>query len=464
MTSPLPFEIWWKILEYLPSDACVIRLRTVNRLFLEIARTLRYRNLSINKYDVQTEHLLRGISSISLGHHIQSLCIRPWAISSASHIDGPVGHILSAFDLVRSFFDSDYPGRKAKNLVQIQMHEQIQLVSQTTKDLENVREYTVDWDVNESSCVQLFTAFLILPNISPLGPTLTKLTVRVPTDRLVCLATLCLPALEELNIDLVTLSLPEEYIDECLHHVIVFINNHGQNLRSLSISSDDLSQNLNLSTFFRSLSISPFLRLHSFTLSIPYDGCHLPEKTNGADCLRSFLEQSRSLRHLKLSSYPRAPYPDLSLISTSPSKTPGGYWIQRALEAPDLANALTSLTSLELAIRPLLSDLTPSLAFICAVAHQLESLVLTDEFLTPDEVRRVVDALASAPACSSLVHLTISLQYLSTSILNLFASRLGHLESLKLTFSAVKASSHPDEKKREISVKCESVGSIFFSP
>ncbi|KIK55313.1 hypothetical protein GYMLUDRAFT_47879 [Collybiopsis luxurians FD-317 M1] len=466
MPPELPFEIWWKILEYLPSDACAIRLRTVNRLFLQIARKLLYGKLTINQYEEQTEHLLKGISSLSLGHHVHSLCIQPWDISSTSQFNGPVERVLSSFDFVQSLFDSGYPKRKAKTLVQHRMHEQIQLLAQTVKKLEDVREYIVDWDVEKPYRVHLFTAALALPRISPFGRTLTKLTVRVPTDRLVRLARLSLPALEELDIHLITLLLSEKYIDGCLEHVVVFINKVAQTLRSLSISSTHLSHNLNLSTFFRNLCMLPFLHLHSFTLSVPYDGYHLPNETNGPDVLRAFLQQSRNIRHLKLSSCSRTPHLRSSSIASRPNGSHGKYWIQRALESPELANALTSLTSLELTIRPLLGDQSgPSLAFISAVAHQLESLVLTDESLTPEEVRRVVNALVPASACRSttvtspvsLVHLSLHLQYLSASILNLLAARVDRLESLKLTFNDIKPSSYSDENRTEISVKCESV-------
>ncbi|KIK55315.1 hypothetical protein GYMLUDRAFT_47882 [Collybiopsis luxurians FD-317 M1] len=440
MTVQLPFDIWFKILDYLPSNDSVIRLRTVNRVFLEIARRLLYGKLCINKYEKRTKHLLKGISSCSLGSHVHSLHIQPWTVSSlvsptSTRRHGPAGRVSSAFDHVCSFFDSDYAVRKAQALLEKRMCKQIKLVTDTVNKLEHVREYTVDWDVEKPYHAQLFTAFLTLLNISPFSQTLTVLTLRVPTDRLACLAPIHLPALEELNVHLTTQSLSERYINDCLDCFSVFVNNLFPTLRSLSVSSTHLSLNLNLSKFFRLLSIAYFPRLRAFALSIPYDGSYLPNETDGIASLHSFiLKHSRNLQYLKLSSYPRC-----SFIRTRPSDPLAKYWIQRTLLTPGLADALVSLNCLELAVRPLRSDLGPFLVFISSVAHQLDSLVLTDDPLTAEEVEMVVDALGT-PASGFLRHLSLHLQYLSPATLDILASRLPSLTSLRLTFGDIKSS------------------------
>lgn len=56
----LPFDILWKIVQYL-SFGEAVGLRSVNRHFLEIARSLQYRNLVINGYGKRTKLLLKGI-------------------------------------------------------------------------------------------------------------------------------------------------------------------------------------------------------------------------------------------------------------------------------------------------------------------------------------------------------------------------------------------------------------------
>lgn len=56
----LPFDLWWKIFEILPPDARA-QFRTVNRLFLEIARRVQYRNLVIDGYGKRTKRLLKSI-------------------------------------------------------------------------------------------------------------------------------------------------------------------------------------------------------------------------------------------------------------------------------------------------------------------------------------------------------------------------------------------------------------------
>ncbi|KIK55311.1 hypothetical protein GYMLUDRAFT_62602 [Collybiopsis luxurians FD-317 M1] len=448
MTISLPCEIWGKILECLPSDTCIIRLRAVNRFFLEFARKLLYRKLSINNYNEKTKRLLKGISSLCLGHYVQSLHIQPWVVTSTPS-QGPVGQVSSALDHVHSIFDSDYDIRKAQALLEKQKQKQIQLVTDTANKLEHVREYSVDWDVDKTYHAELFTAFLTLLNVSPFSRTLTLLTLRVPTDRLVCLALIHLPVLEELDVHLVTQLLPELYINNCLEHLIVFANNHLQILRSLSLSSTDLSLYLNLSKFFHLLSMTYFPRLQSFSLSIPYDGMHLPNETNGPENLRFFISRhSRNLHHLKLSS---ESYPHSSSISTSPGDPLAKYWIQRSFLSPDLTKTLVSLVSLKLAIRPLRGDLTPFFVLISSVAHQLESLVLTDY---PLPLKEVVDALThtcpSSPHSSStspLRHLSLHLQYLSPSTFDLLASKFASLRSLELTFEEIQLS-HSAEHRR----------------
>ncbi|KIK55309.1 hypothetical protein GYMLUDRAFT_264151 [Collybiopsis luxurians FD-317 M1] len=444
MTVCLPFEIWWKILEYLPSDTYVIRLRTVNRVFLEIARMLLYRKLRINRYEEnRTTNFLQGINSLSLGHYVHSLHLQPWTVASTSHHRRPVRRFLSAFDHVYSFFDSHYAMRRVEKRV----HKQLQLVTDTVAKLEFVRECTIDGEIERPYYAQLFTAFLNLLSISSFSQTITILTLKVPTDQLICLGPAHLPALEELDIYFATSTLSEKYIDGCLEHVIGFLNKHLQTLCSLSISSSDRSCNLNLSKFFHLLSVAYFPRLCSFSLNIPYDGSHLPNATEGAKKLQSFIfKHSRNLHHLKLSTSIRSHFIQ--------SRSYNLLWIQRTLTSPHLANAFNLLKSLELSFRCMESNVGPLLKFISSVAHQLESLSLISGFLTPEDLGMVVDILAPAPASpsaastSSLLHLNVGLLCLSPSTFDLLASRLPSLKSLAIAFYDIKSSPRPQEDWR----------------
>ncbi len=56
----LPFDILWKVFEYLPADESM-KLRSVNRLFLELARKIHYRDLHLVTYTKRTKQLLKGI-------------------------------------------------------------------------------------------------------------------------------------------------------------------------------------------------------------------------------------------------------------------------------------------------------------------------------------------------------------------------------------------------------------------
>ncbi|KAJ4469191.1 hypothetical protein J3R30DRAFT_3304229, partial [Lentinula aciculospora] len=374
---------------------------------------------------------------------VQSLHIQPWVVSnvpSSKAYRGPGGRVSSVFDHLHSFFDSDFPTRRAEALVDRRMRKQIQLVKETVGILEFVQEYSVEWNVDRPYHPELFTAFLSLFDISPFGRTLTKLYLKVPTDRLVCLASVNLPALEELNLQLVTLSLSERYINDCFDYFAVFVNNLYPTLRSLSVFSTHLSLNLNLYRFFYLL--GDFPRLRSLVLTIPFDGAHF----SSLDSLQSFIwKHRRTLQELKLLC-------NRSAARIKPNDPCAKYWIQRTITDILTFSHLTNLCRLELALRPLRSELTPFLAFLTSVADQLDSLVLTDDALTPEEVERVLDVLTcrstvgntnySATWPCSLRHLSIRLQYLCPSTVDLFASRLRHLQSLKLTFSDVRLHSY----------------------
>ncbi|KAF5369727.1 hypothetical protein D9757_011992 [Collybiopsis confluens] len=436
----LPVEIWSKILDYLPPDQCR-QLRLANRFFFHLTGRQIYKRLFVTGYDQPTKHLLKAINSLCLGHHVQSLRIQPWIVAPLvqSQPRRRRERVSSAFQQVYSFFDSAYPTRKAQALQNERLNKQIQIVTETIRKLPHVREYTVDWDVDRPYHSQLFTAVLTLLNVTPFSQTLTTLTLTVPVDRLVCLAPVHLPALEELSVCFVTQGLSQRYIDDCLDSFIFFLDNLYKTLRSLSICSTHRSPHLNLSKFFHNLSSAFFPRLHSFALRIPYDGSHLPRDTNGIENLRAFISKhGRIIHHLKLSAFPRPS------IRTSPSDPMGKYWIQGTLSGPGFAESLTALTSLELSIRPLRSDLDPFLTFLSSVNHRLDSLALLDDPLTPEEVVRVLDTL-SLHSPSYLRHLSIRLQYLSPCTLDRLASRLACLKSLRLTFGDIK-SSHCDEK------------------
>ncbi|KAJ3731313.1 hypothetical protein DFJ43DRAFT_1079606 [Lentinula guzmanii] len=440
----LPFDIWWKVFEILPPDARV-HFRAVNRLFLEIARRVQYRYLVIDGYGKRTKRLMKTINSLSLGYHVQSLHIQPWAVSnlpSAKAYLGPGGRVSSVFDHLHSFFDSDFPTRRAEALVRERMRKQIRLVKETAGMLKFVQEYSLEWNVDRPYHPELFTAFLSLVDVSPFGQTLTKLSLKVPTDRLICLASVKLPALEQLDLQLVTMSLSERCINDCFDCFAVFVNNLCPTLSSLSVSSSHISLNLNLYRLFYLLGDFPHLR--SLAVTIPYDGAHF----SSLDSLQFFIRKHRqTLQELKLLC-------NRSAARTRPNDPCAKYWIQRTITDVCAFGNLTNLSSIELSLRPLRSELTPFLTFLASAANQLESLTLTDDALTPEEVERVLDAVTCRiPADSTnrnfagycnLGYLAIRLQYLCPYTVDLFASKLCLLRSLKLTFSDVRLH-HRDE-------------------
>ncbi|KAF9070502.1 hypothetical protein BDP27DRAFT_1292491 [Rhodocollybia butyracea] len=474
----LPFDIWWKILDYLPLTVS-FNLRSLNRIFLEIHRKRNYRNLVIDRYGKSTKRKLAALNAHSLGRYVYSLKIQPcWIVSNVPKFShGPAARVSSTFDRVHSFFDSEYPKRKAQALVQKRMRKQIKLITEAARNLDSIKEYTLEWDEGPYHD-EYFTAFLSNladPIITPFGQTLTKLSLKVPTNKFRYLVSAKLPALEELHLHLVTKSLLESDINNHLDCLVVFVNNLFQSLRCLSISSTYTSLNLNLHQFFHRLGHFPLLR--SLALTIPYDGAHLG---SSLDSLRQFISKhSTNIQELKLLCRVRA------ATRIRPNDPSAKYWIQRILnsiQAPSIQtsayspsyNQLRGLRNLELALRPLRSDLQPFLTFLASVADQLESLVLMDDALKPHELGRVLNVLVQRPAqtlghygsslngygYTNIRHLSIRLQYLCPYTVDLLASELRSLRSLRLTFSDVRF--HHDEDVEQEQVQWTHVDELNF--
>ncbi|KAE9393912.1 hypothetical protein BT96DRAFT_943566 [Gymnopus androsaceus JB14] len=362
----LPFDILWKILEYLPFEE-VTRIRTVNRHFLEIARTLQYRKLVVNGYGKRTKRLLKALChwGTMFVRYTSSLgLLITW---SQSKLTAGANAIEFSPWLITFIPSSTLTIRDAEpKLWSASASENRSSWSPKQHgNFQFVQEYSIGWDVDRPYHAELFTAFLSLADVAPFGKTLTKLSLKVPTDRLVCLASVRLPSLEELDIHLATQSLSERYINDCLDCFVVFVNNLYLTLRSLSVSTSHTSLNLDLYTFFHLL--GDFAHLHTLGITIPYDGAHF----SSLDSLRFFIHKHNgNLQELKLLCHAR------SAARTRPNDPSAKYWIQRIV-ADISSTPPRDLHKLELALRPLRSQLTPFLTFLASVADQLDSLVLT---------------------------------------------------------------------------------------
>ncbi|KAF5390439.1 hypothetical protein D9757_005192 [Collybiopsis confluens] len=197
MVPELPLEIWWKILEYLPADASLIKLRTVNRTFLEIARSSLYQKLTIKEPDLQTEKLLRG-------HYVRSVHIQPWDIHFFLSV--PLrrlhGRISSFSNYVRLLIAPGYSVRKDIAFLQKHLKEVMELITDTVKRLQHVREYTLNAEMDLDCDISVFNRFSSLLDISTFSRTLAKVTLATSAGTSACLGRVHLPVLEEFNLHL----------------------------------------------------------------------------------------------------------------------------------------------------------------------------------------------------------------------------------------------------------------------
>ena len=281
------------------------------------------------------------------------------------------------------------------------------------------------WDPRLPYHPKLFQAFLC-PVLSHIGHKLVRLSLTVPPEMLCSLAPIALPRLEHLEVGVCTLEMPSRDIVVILDSFTVFVNNLYPTLQSLSLSSRVSSHFLDLTRFFTYL--GTFSHLHTFCLSMPFDGAHLSSPSN----LVAFLDKHHgTLQHLQLSTSRCSP----TDIPLDPNCK---YWIPNILRG--LTNPLPRLCGLQLALRPLKADLTPITAFLKQYAPALSFLTFTDRQLTFDEVAMIVDTLTdSAAEALELKQLRLQILYLSPALLTFLATKLPRLVLLELSFNEVVA-------------------------
>ncbi|KAF8066924.1 hypothetical protein FPV67DRAFT_1497046 [Lyophyllum atratum] len=416
-----PHDVWVQISRYLPRNV-LSTLSGVNRSFLEIATRARYEVVTFSKCDKRMKQLCKDLSdpSVGWGAFVRHVKIEPWIVQprlKPSH-----RRAQSLWNFINTLFDPRFAERKINQRVKKRLHKDIRCFTDTIAGLENLSEYSLEWEHDRPYHPELYQAFLG-PLLTRIQNKLVKLSLNVPPEMLRYLAPIALPRLEHLNVDFCTKKLSREEINQIFDAFVVFVNNLP--LQSLSITSRMPCNNLDLTRFFSMLGVFP--RLTRFSLSIPFDGAHLsPPYT-----LVTFLNKHRqSLQHLQLSSS-RCSTPD------SPTDPEAKFWIQKILSS--LHTPFPRLHDVHLALRPLKADLTPVIGFLARHASELDNLTLTARALTYTEVKDILDEIGAYAHSSLLKHLRLRLQHLSPALLELLASRIPRLALLELTFGEIAA-------------------------
>ncbi|KAG6865362.1 hypothetical protein C0991_003214 [Blastosporella zonata] len=363
-----------------------------------------------------------GDSNVGRGALVREVTIEPWLVQP-SHKRG-----ARVWSYICGLFDPRYAQRQLEKRVQKRLKKDIRLVTDAISVMPNLARYSLEWKETRQYHPELYHAFLS-PVLGRIRSSLLSLSLNVPPEMLHSLASVALPNLQHLGVDLCTKKKSEEEIMRIFDSFAVFVNNLYPTLESLSISSRVPSRSLTLDRFFSVLGSFP--HLESFSLSIPFDGGHLSSPT----VVVKFLDKNyRTLKRLRFSTSRCSP--------GSPGNPQSQFWIPNILTS--LNTPYPRLQDLHLAVRPIHADITPLMTFLSLHSQSLDSLTLTDRSLTYTEIKDILDGLGAYEYSRQLKHLRLKLKRLSPALLELLATRTPSLSHLELTFGEVVATAaHP---------------------
>ncbi|TFK34701.1 hypothetical protein BDQ12DRAFT_656632 [Crucibulum laeve] len=439
MATDLPIDVWRKIIDFLPTDSLLLLANARGpypfAVLREAGLKARYSTVVFMKSDKATKEFLKDLWSESdIAQMVNCVNIYPWLVAPRTKSARSKSEML--WNLASTLVDPDYLKNQAEKRVQKRLRKDVLRLQGAIASLSAVREYGIHWDEKRPYHPELYRGFL-LPILKALGSHLEKLTIKIPPEMLGSLARAALPNLQELDLRLYTGAMNTNEIRHTFDALLVFLHNLKDSLRSLSISSTNKSENLDLCYLFANIGTFPFLR--SIRLSIPFDGRQLSSTAP----FEAFLDNHRSrLEYLTLSA---------SSCSVNNGSADGmsakcANWIQSIVGAASHV-PFPELRGVELALRPLRADLTPLFSFLSVHRITLESLTLTDRTLTWYEVEMLLDALSGQ---GRLRQIHLSIRSLSPEILSLLASRLPRLGSLRLAFTEVAANGVKGSWKRQM--------------
>ncbi|KAG6868584.1 hypothetical protein C0993_000849 [Termitomyces sp. T159_Od127] len=321
---------------------------------------------------------------------------------------------------IHSFFT---PGHQWEQPVRDseRMEKDIRLVTDAIRAMPQLCKCSLGCE-DESYHPRFYRALLTPIFFAHIKDNLHSLALNVPPEVLHVMPSVDMPRLESLSVGLCTNKKAEEEINRIFDSFVVFVNNLLGSLESLSIASRAPSQSLKLDRFFKMLGTFPHLQ--SFSLSIPFDGSHL----SSPDQVVNFLNKHRHmLKHLRL-------HASRCLPVDTPVDADSKYWIPNTLTRLSMIS-YPQLYDLDLAVRPMMMDLTPLIRFFELQA--LDSLTLTERALTYDEVKAILDVTCKHPR--GLKQLRLRVKYLNLDLLELLARMVPRLSLLELKFGETRS-------------------------
>ncbi|KAG6817376.1 hypothetical protein H0H87_009563 [Tephrocybe sp. NHM501043] len=412
-----PYDIWVNISRYIPRDV-VETLYGVNRSFLKIATSTRYKALTFVKRDKRTKWL---DPNIGYGALVREVTIEPWLVQPSLKPSHKKGARFWGF--IWGLFDPHYVERQLNQRVQKRLKKDIRRFTDAISVMPNLTKYSLEWKETRQYHPELYRAFLS-PVLCRVRTSLRSLSLNVPTEMLGSLAPVALPRLEHLGVELCTLKKSKVEIEHSFESFAVFVNNLFPTLESLSISTRVPSRSLKLDRFFWMMGSFP--RLQSFSLSMPFDGVHLSSPSQVVE----FLDKHRTTM--------RCLHFDTSRCSAETVVDPKlKYWIRDILTS--LNTPYPRLETVYIEVRPIQSSLAPLMSFLKLHSQSLDSVTLTERALTYTEVKALLDALGAYESSHQLRQLRLNLKHLSPALLELLANRVPRLSHLELSFTEIMA-------------------------
>ncbi|EDR02109.1 uncharacterized protein LACBIDRAFT_310018 [Laccaria bicolor S238N-H82] len=456
-TPDLPDELWWKIIEFLPTEE-VQRLYSVNRPFLEAAFQQRYRFVDLDGLPIDKRRfrdLERRLKDETLAKYVRVIHLRPTIFGAFLHHDirgrrkwkrifsnvlqkmnpmqpRPVftGNLISNVlgNMRRGPSYTDRPGAKT------QFDGKILYNLASLTQLEVVCDYFEFW---YSTGYTPLLGFLSA-GWDSFGPNLQILRLKMPLVVVYGILSsnpiaLKLPDLRELVLE-VSMTCPPfvNYVPEGdvtqLTTLLPLINNHSNTLRALTLHS--LYSNDYLDLPLKHLSYMP--SLDSFSISID-------EKTD-CSALHDFLSlHQHQLRNLAIRL--EQGFSDLT--------TPSSHWFQPPcfhVELPGLRNL-----SLDGCVYPL--HPAAAVDYVLRYNAELTTLRLTAGTFSFAEVNDLINGFVVRSKLRKLHIFTI---YLSPDLLRFLSTTLPNLQDLTIMFHSIL----PQEGS-EISLNAEATADAF---
>lgn len=316
--------------------------------------------------------------------------------------------------------DPHYTRKKAETRLQKRLRKNTTKITTAFKSMTTLQNFEIDWDDTREFHVEFFRAFLAPPLVIWQAH-LTSLTVKVPLPFVFTLAAVRLPYLENFTFHFTTGELAEMEVNHAHDGFLVFVNNLKDSLQSLTFTSTFTSQNLNLCYIFDHMGVFHLLR--KISLSIPFEGGHLPEPRS---FVQFVMKHSKTLNHIDLLA-------SRCVMRWTPSQ-PGCFnWIPNILGS--IPEPLPHLRGLGVALRPLRAPLTILTHFLSA-HPDIETLLLEDRALETTEISHLFPHFLGQPVVD-IIHFQTKVEELTPHLLTYFAFKFPNLQTLKIECSKI---------------------------